>query len=97
VRGPLPLVPPARGTRARSRLGQADLQRLAVDGDGAAEPTDEPHRDRRAEVAQVLAEDDRGGGGSDAREPDLGAVHLDVDIVEAAVTERRLEERRQPA
>ena len=74
--------------------GEPDRQRLAVERDRAAEPPEVDHRDRGAEVAQVLAEHDRRRGRRDRRDAQLGAVGDDLDLLQAAVPERALDERR---
>lgn len=90
---------PPRGPlrRGLSSLCQRDGQRLSVDRDRAAEAHDESNRDCGTEIAQILTKHDRRGGGRDAREPDLEAVHFHLDFVEPTMAKRRLEQRRQPA
>ena len=79
VRGALPRLPRARRAGARDRARPSRIVSVSPSTrDGAAEAPDEPHRDRRAEIAQVLAEHDRSRGGRDRRDVDLGAAHLDA-------------------
>jgi GTP cyclohydrolase IV len=79
-----------------TRRRQADEQALARELDRTARRLDEPPRDHRAKVLQVVAEDDRPDVLEHRRDRDHGSVRGQLDLLESAVTERAARERREP-
>jgi thymidine kinase len=88
-----------RSTRTRraaapaTSSGQPHGQRLPSDVDRAAETLDHAHGDGRAEIAELLTEDDRRRRLRHRCDVDLLPAYDDLDLVEAAVPQRRLHER----
>src|ERR1041385_8105675 len=76
---------------------QPHVQLLAVERHIAALSADREARDGRSQVAQVLPEEDGRGRGRDRRQRELGAAHLEANLLEPAVTQRALCERRNSA
>src|SRR3954468_2380390 len=67
---------------------QPHLQLLAGELHLAALRANRQARDGRSQVAQILAEEDRRGCGGDGPQCQLGAAHLEANLLEPSVAER---------
>jgi GTP cyclohydrolase IV len=80
-----------------TRSGQTDQQTIAYELDSAAGRLDEASGRRRAEVLQVVAEDDGPDVFEHGRDRNRGSLRGHLNLLEAAVAKRAPGKSRQPA